>query len=198
MPLKIQKAVFDLIFQVTGIEQRPEMPRWLVRPGKIECGARWPLICEMYRKLTDGLELPEEMPVNNSRRVDGILHCGRSDYRVVEVDESQHFNYFRAMTLDLYPLELRLAFDLRTWTERSRHEPRQKSGSWAAPKPPLFPGSGGRHRQRAFRDALADILPVDHGFQPTLRIGDFEVKDWIGAADACARMEDLLNRKFSS
>lgn len=37
---------------------------------------------------------------------------------------------------------------------------------------------GGRHRQRAFRDALADLLPPLHGFGPTIRIGHFEVERW--------------------
>ena len=47
---------------------------------------------------------------------------------------------------------------------------------------PLFPGEGARHRQRAFRDALTDILAPDYGFAPTLRIAHFEVKDWINPA----------------
>jgi hypothetical protein len=49
-----------------------------------------------------------------------------------------------------------------------------------------------------FRDALADILPLDHGFLPTLRIADFEVEPWIGTACARSRIEDLLDRKLSS
>jgi hypothetical protein len=100
------------------------------------------------------------------------------------------------MTLHCYPAELRLAFDRDTWINRSLSEPQQKSGDWAAPKPPLFPNPGGRHLQRAFRDALADILPPDYGFQPTLRIADFEVQPWIGTEYARTQMEDLLNRKI--
>jgi hypothetical protein len=63
MPLKIQKAVLDLVGQVSGgtIESKGKMPSWLLRPGKIECDERWPLICAIYRELT-GLELPEIMP----------------------------------------------------------------------------------------------------------------------------------------
>jgi hypothetical protein len=42
----------------------------------------------------------------------------------------------------------------------------------ARPCPPLFPDAGGRHLQRAFRDALADLVPLEHGWLPTLRIAD--------------------------
>jgi hypothetical protein len=200
MPLKIQRAILDLVSQVTGqpVESKGKMPSWLIRPGKIECGQRWPLICAIYRELTGFDLLFEVMPKNNWRRVDGILRSAASDPRVIEVDESQHFNCYRGKTLRLYPSELRLAFDRKTWIEHSQGEPRQKSGGWAAKKKPLFPKAGGRHLQRAFRDALADILPPDHGFLPTLRIADFEVEPWIGTRSARKKMEELLNLKISS
>jgi hypothetical protein len=146
------------------------------------------------KELTDEELLCEEMPKNNRRRVDGILQRANSS-RIVEVDESQHFNCYRGITLRLYPAELQLAFDRKIWIDHSQGEPQQKSGGWAAPKPPLFPNAGGRHLQRAFRDALADILPPDHGFLPTLRIADFEVGPWIWTASARSQMEELLDRK---
>jgi hypothetical protein len=197
MPLKVQRAVLALVSQVLreSVETRGKMPAWLIRPGKVECGARWPLISEIYWELT-GSELPEEMPKNNWRRVDGILRCAGSAPRIVEVDESQHFNCYRAMTLRLYPPELPLAFDRRTWIQHSQAKPAEQSGGWAAPKPPLFPNAGGRHLQRAFRDALADVLPLDYGFLPTLRIGYFEVEPWIETDSAAMRMNDLLNKKI--
>jgi hypothetical protein len=49
-----------------------------------------------------------------------------------------------------------------------------------------------RHRQRAFRDALTDLLAPHHGFAPTLRIADFEVKDWISLPERVDRMRHLL------
>jgi DNA-binding Xre family transcriptional regulator len=197
MPLELQKAVFHLILQLTGGTITSETPAWLKRPGKLECGARWPLVRGIYKKLT-GLELIGEMPPRESRRVDGILRCVGSSPRIVEFDESQHFNRYRGVTFSEYPAELRLAFDREAWVLRSKDEPRQKSGGWAKPKPPLFDGAGGRHRQRAFRDALADILPPDRGFEPTLRIADFEVKPWIHSADAPERLRELLERKLQS
>lgn len=61
--------------------------------------------------------------------------------------------------------------------------------------PPLFPGEGGRHRQRAFRDALTDILAPGYGFAPTLRIADFEVEDWINLPDRTERMLHLSSTR---
>jgi hypothetical protein len=196
MPLRTQRAVLDLITQVTGGTTESKTPDWLKRPGRRECREHWQLVCRIYWKLT-GSELPEVMPTGEWRKVDGILKCGCCGQRIVEVDESQHFNRYRGMTLRLYPKELRVAFDRETWIGHSQAQPQQKSGGWAAPRPPLFPMAGGRHMQRAFRDALADILPPDYGFQPTLRIADFEVKPWIGTKSARIQMEDMLNRKIT-
>jgi hypothetical protein len=195
MPLEIQRAVLDLIIRVTGGMIESKTPDWLIRPGRIECGERWLLVCKIYRELT-GLELPEVMPARNRRTVDGILKCGSSAPRIIEVDETQHFNRYRAATLQLYPPGTRLGFDRREWIKRSEAKIRLETGGFAAPKPPLFPGDGGRHRQRAFRDALADILPLEYGFLPTLRIADFEVKTWIGTEGACMKMKDLLDRRL--
>ena len=38
---------------------------------------------------------------------------------------------------------------------------------------------------------LADLLPPEHGWKPTLRIGDFEVLGWVYTRDAEARMREL-------
>jgi len=130
--------------------------------------------------------------------VDAVLQVPGSPPRILEVDESQHFNGYRANTLSHYAGSVPLAFDARSWSERSVAKPRLEAGGCARPCPPLFPGPNGRHRQRAFRDALSDILPPSHEFAPTLRIGDFEVRSWINTVDAASRMEELLATKFVS
>ncbi len=61
----------------------------------------------------------------------------------------------------------------------------------------LFPEAGGRHLQRAFRDALADLVPPEHGWAPTLRIAYWEVEPWLEREDAATRMVDLLDRKLA-
>lgn len=194
MPPPIQKSVLDLVLKVTGGKIETATPAWLMRPGKAECGKRWPLIRAIYHDLT-GLDLPEVLPFNNWRGIDGLLSAPGAAPRVIEVDESQHFNNFRGMSLRRYPANWPLAYDVKVWIRKAHEEPRP-SGSAAKPVP-LFPGDTGRHTQRAFRDALADLLPLDYGYQPTLRIADFEVKGWIGTAKAGQRMEELLDEKLA-
>ena len=195
MPPPIRKAVLDLVVQVTGGRIESAAPDWLKQPGKAECGKRWPLIRSIYHDLT-GLELPEPMPPGNWRALDVFFSEAGSAPRVIEVDEGAQFNNFRGMTLRRYPANFPLAFDVNTWVRQSHGEPKQ-GGVLAKPAPPLFPGDGGRHRQRAFRDALADILPPDRGYLPTLRIAESEVKGWISAASARKRMEELLDSKLA-
>lgn len=192
MPPPIQKAVVDLVLQVTGGKIETAAPDWLMRPGKAASGKRWPLLRSIYHDLT-GLELPEVMPQSNWRGIDGLSIAGSAP-RVIEVDEGLHFNNFRGMTVRRYPANWPLAFDIKVWVRKSHDEPKPSGGS--AKPVPLFPGDAGRHQQRAFRDALADILPPDHGYLPTLRIADFEVKGWIGTAHARKRMEELLQEKL--
>jgi hypothetical protein len=129
--------------------------------------------------------------------MDAVLKVDGQPARILEVDERQHFNEFRARTLRHYASDVPLAFDPAAWIARSEQKTRLEGGGFAKPKPPLFPGENGRHRQRAFRDALADILPPEHGFAPTLRIADFEVKDWLFAANADDWMTRLLEERLS-
>lgn len=195
MPRELERAVTELVVRILGAQIIP-MPNWLIRPGRKECGQQWPLIEAIYRDLT-GLELPDVMRSVERREVDAVLEIDGQPARILEVDERQHFNEFRAKTLRHYVGNVPLAFDAAAWIVRSEQKSRLEGGGFAKPKPPLFPGENGRHRQRAFRDALADILPPEHGLAPTLRIGDFEVKDWIFGSDSEERMRGLLESKPS-
>lgn len=193
MPVQIQNKAIELIVAATGRAVGRQTPDWLQRPGRMECGDRWALIQSIYHALT-GLSLPDEMPLRERRRVDAILKDGGAP-RVVEVDETQHFNHHRRVTLDMYPHDVALGFDKAEWRTRADREPTPRHGKWASARPPLFPGDGGRHRQRAFRDALADILPPLRGFGPTLRISDFDVKACERSGDPVDAMRRLLVKK---
>ena len=204
MPGKLEKRVLELIEEVTGgnIDRKAQL-EWLKKPGEKECGDRWELVCKIYLELT-GKDLSKEMQTDEwkkkkqNRRVDGVLSLDGFNLRVVEVDELQHFNKFRGRTLKCYPMSMPLAFDRTTWSAHSTGEPRPKTGNWAKPCPPLFPDLAGRHLERAFRDALTDLLPLDRGFVPTLRIAHFEVEEWISTEDAGRRMEALLKEKIGT
>jgi hypothetical protein len=166
-------------------------PEWLMRPGEAECGKRWAAVTSIYGALTSEV-LPTTMPPRERRNLDAIIRPPGQRPRILEFDESQHFNHFRALTFALYPSEVLVAFPIDSWVEACNAKRRLEGGGFGKPKPPLFPGEAGRHRQRAFRDALADLLPEVHGFDPTLRIADFEVKEWLFTATARDRMATLL------
>jgi hypothetical protein len=181
------REILDATFGIT--------PTWLVRPGISECQSEWLLVKAIYSDLT-GLDLPDVMRSVERRTVDAVLHTAGNPPRILEVDEKQHFNAYRARTLRHYLGSVPVAFDGDLWLRRSEAKQKLEGGRFAEPKPPLFPGEGGRHRQRAYRDALADLLPIEHGWSPTLRIADFEVRAWIHTSDARARMEDLLRSRL--
>jgi hypothetical protein len=158
----------------------------------------WRTMRLIYRRLTGGLELPDVMPMRESRAIDAIVGGRGAPLRVIEVDEGQHFNEFRLLTLRLYPKNALLAFPVHTWMSECRRRKAIGGGGWSKPKPPLFPMAGGRHRQRAFRDALADLLPPLYGYGPTLRIAEFEVDEWMYDRNAVARMRALLDERLNA
>jgi hypothetical protein len=190
----LERAVVELVADVLKA-RRGETPAWLIRPGRAEAGGSWRLIKGIYRELTH-LDLPEVMRPVERRQVDAVLMVPGRAPRILEFDEKQHFNTYRAATLKRYADRVALAFNQDTWIERSQAKRRLEGGGFAAPKPPLFPGEGGRHRQRAFRDALSDVLPLEYEWAPTLRIGHFEVEKWIHVPDARKRMKALLEARL--
>ena len=129
----------------------------------------------MYAALT-GQVLPEAMPVRERRRLDVVVTYGDGRRQAVEFDESQHFTAARATTLGLYE-GIPVCFDVAAWDRRcADRSGREPGGGFARPCPPLFPGEGGRHQQRAFRDFLADLLPPQRGWLPTMRVSDQEAQ----------------------
>lgn len=195
MPRQVQNRVLDLIETALDTSLTREVsPEWLKRPGPVECGDLWPTIQAIYADLT-GRVLPDEMPPRERRSIDAVLIGTDGVPRIVEVDEVQHFTPPRARTIALYPDNTLMAFDRDTWATRAAANTKLRGGGFARPCPPLFPEPGGRHLQRAFRDSLADLLPGQHGWAPTLRIGDFEVLGWLNEPEATDRMRALLAHK---
>jgi hypothetical protein len=178
MALEIQTRVLELVRATYG-GRVLSSPDWLNRPGRKECGRRWPLVRRLYNELTD-LELPDLMPPRERRSVDLVLQTRGQPPRIVEVDERQHFNRYRAMTLRSYPRSVTVGFDRRAWLAACDAKARLEGGGFGRPRPPLFPGEGGRHRQRAFRDPLTDVLLADRAQRtdgaPLPRVGAFGLR----------------------
>jgi len=187
---EVERAVLDLVRDTLPIREECPTPDWLLRPSESECGKSWSVVQQIYQALTDR-SLPAEMPPRERRKVDAVVRTATGT-RIVEVDETQHFNEYRALTLRMYPAATSLAFDPEAWIKQSNRKKRLEGGGFGRPCPPLFPDEGGRHRQRAFRDALCDLVPLEHGFLPTLRIAFFEVRGWLYSGDAAGQMRDLL------
>lgn len=87
----------------------------------------------------------------------------------IEVDESQHFTSFRLMTLDLYPADVPLGFDLGEYRGLCRRWA-PTSDRYRARKAAVGFGEGGRQRQRAYHDALRDIAAPSMGRPPVIRV----------------------------
>jgi len=77
---------------------------------------------------------------------------------ILEFDESQHFSRARLITLSLYPEAFKLGFPLARWRELCREIN-------AVDDQPFD-----RDERRAWYDALRDLLPSLHGFEPTVRL----------------------------
>jgi hypothetical protein len=193
MAHEAEEGARELLMKICGAPLAT--PTWLKRPGKVECGSRWELVRIIYEAVA-GKELQlETMPARESRRVDGVFSFENTKF-VYELDEVQHFNSFRAATLAHYPTDLRLGFDKAAWLRRCAAKKKLEGGGWSKERPPLFAGANGRHKQRAFRDALADIVPLEHGYGPTVRLDDQVVLTWMHASDAEDRMRAVLQESL--
>jgi hypothetical protein len=88
---------------------------------------------------------------------------------LIEVDEAPHFTSFRLATLELYPADAALGFDIEEQKELCR--------AWAGRTDALDRalaakgfGFGGVQRERAYHDALRDLATPAMGHPPLLRI----------------------------
>ena len=88
---------------------------------------------------------------------------------LIEIDESQHFTSFRLRTLDLYPDSSQLGFDLNEYRTLCR-EWSARSDRYRASKAAVGFGPGGRQRQRAYHDALRDLVAPEVGRPPVVRV----------------------------
>jgi hypothetical protein len=83
---------------------------------------------------------------------------------IVEVDEIQHFTSDRLVTLELYPRNAQLAFDVAQYRELIGRW-RGIADKYRAAKPSVdFPHVGGRRAQRAYFDAVRDLVAPSFGW----------------------------------
>jgi hypothetical protein len=109
---------------------------------------------------------------------------------IVEVDEIQHFTNDRLRTLEHYPADVQLAFDLDEY--RSLIDQwSARADKYRAAKPTVdFPHPGGRRAQRAYFDAARDLL-APYGWT-VLRVPAPECDATLAAAGLRDRLGQLL------
>lgn len=88
---------------------------------------------------------------------------------LIEVDDSQHFTSARLKTLEFYPADERVGFDIEQYRNLCE-EWAARSDRYFASKDAKGFGSGGRTRQRAFHDVLRDLAAPAMGRPPVIRV----------------------------
>jgi hypothetical protein len=147
------------------------------------------LLSAMYDQFGGDRAVLRSLRVNYLVTID-LIH--EATGTVVELDESPHFTSFRRTTLDLYPADAALAFDLdeyRTLCDEWARESDKYERSFAAKGFRI----GGRARERAYRDALLDLGAPAMKLPPVFRV---VALDGDGAA-AYARDRERLARALA-
>ena len=77
---------------------------------------------------------------------------------ILEFDESQHFSEPRWIALSCYPADLPMGFSVPQWQSLCREINAQDDVPFD------------RDERRAWYDTLRDLVPLIHGFRPTIRL----------------------------
>jgi hypothetical protein len=98
---------------------------------------------------------------------------------IVEFDESQHFSRARLVTLDNYPDEIKVGFPISRWQELCRDIDAKDDQPFD------------RDERRAWYDTLRDLVPLIHGFKPTVRLYA-EAFEWCSLTSASTRDREMF------
>lgn len=110
---------------------------------------------------------------------------------VIALDESPHFTSFRRETLDRYPPDVSIGFDLEQYRTLCS-EWSSKTDNLNRPFAAKGFGIGGRQRERAYRDALLDLGAPAMGLPPVVRIVALDGDGTEAYARERERMAKLL------
>lgn len=116
---------------------------------------------ELLNPVAKALEKHGRFSRNEFLPTDRTLHCDifiPKKKLIIEIDERQHFTKLRALSLKAYPASARVDFSIDEWIQRSLSMDVKDND------PPY------RDEQRAFLDAMRDLLLPIHGFKPVRRV----------------------------
>lgn len=165
---------------------------WLNQRGHLglpEAGqAAWPALDAIFTAL--GGRHEEQAAKRLTPLPGDFVHVASGT--LIEIDESQHFTSFRLVSLDHYPDEVPVGFDrdayrklCRVWAPRSDKYRKDKAA--------VGFGEAGRQRQRAYHDALRDLVSPAMGRPPVIRAAAPD-RDGAAAYDRVRpRMRALLD-----
>lgn len=184
------KPIGDLILEIIENKYKQKVscfyeykPDWLISfPTKLQV-EKYNEINDIYFKLVDNkfnlIEQLSKLTTQKLRQRQSFdIWIGEPYNFAVEFDEKQHFNQFRKKTLDYYN-NIDTKFPIQLYQKLNNGvEIRPGNSGFTRLKSfdPLFPEildgekQDNRIRQRAFRDYLKDLLPIENGFNATLRI----------------------------
>ena len=186
-----------------GIELEPHQFDWASEPGHLAVAyladqTGDPGIMQRSEIAVPALEqmftrLKGLMPVLHSCRVNMpympvLVHMQTGT--LVEVDDVLHFTTQRLTTLDLYPAEVPIGFDMKEYKDLCR-EHASTSDKWRYGLASKVFGFHGLQSERAYQDAVRDIGAWVMGFPPLIRV---PAVDGDGEA-AYARIKDALMSK---
>lgn len=161
------------------------IPDFYVTPSEEIFKKNWKSVTGVYEKVNGfDLKLEEVLKSNKSNLKSGFHEADIFFYSpfkmIVEYDERQHFNQFRRITLQSNLYVGYSGFASTTYTSLNQRivKPGKKNNGscYVNGDDPLFPPNeeenkqDNRHRQRAFRDYLKDLIAQEWSYKPTVRI----------------------------
>lgn len=169
MPVGAAQAAFGAAAARDGIILTPAKVPWINQQGHFGLPDQAQSARNSLAVIFDALGgVPSEQSAKSAIVVSGDFYHEPSG-TFIETDESQHFTSFRLMSLELYPVEARLGFDVSEYLELCRRLAPTSDKYFAAKDAKGF-GSGGRQRQRAYNDALRDLAIPVMGHPPVIRV----------------------------
>lgn len=192
-----QKLITEIVSKVLNEQaQTSKKFDWFInKHSKENFGKHFSTIDKIFKTLNGDINANQ---TKRSVALDCDAYFGGEYNFIFEFDEFQHFSSARLKTIEQYPTNLKLNFDLNTWenfclTHKDRADNYRKAKTTTD-----FNFAGGRTAQRAYLDCFRDLLPEVQKLNPTLRINEFEV---IGITkndkEACNRIEQLIKTKLS-
>ncbi|GGF36349.1 hypothetical protein GCM10011519_07320 [Marmoricola endophyticus] len=187
MPVRECQNAFAAAAAADGVALTAASVPWLNGRGHLGIADDFSHVKEVLANIFEALGgQPDELASKPMRRLSGdFVHAPTGTF--IEVDERQHFTSHRLKTLDLYPSGARLGFDIEEYRDLCRGLAAKADRDFAHKAAAGF-GPGGRPRQRAYNDALRDLVTPSMELPPVIRVA---APDRDGVA-AYERVRDSL------